>query len=37
MNKLLFYYSLSGNGDLVASYLSEKGYEIRKTRSKKNS
>lgn len=36
MNKLLFYYSLSGNGDLVASYLSEKGYELRKIETVKN-
>lgn len=30
MKKLFIYYSLSNNGDLVADYLKEKGYEIRK-------
>ena len=35
MNKLFIYYSLSGNGDAVAAYLQEKGYEIRKVESAK--
>ena len=30
MKKLFIYYSLSGNGDTVASYLSKKGIDIRK-------
>ena len=30
MKKILIYYSLSGNGDIVANYLKNKGYEIRK-------
>lgn len=30
MKKLFIYYSNSGNGDVVANYLAEKGYEIRK-------
>ena len=30
MNKLFIYYSNSGNGDLVATKLEEKGFEIRK-------
>lgn len=30
MKKLFIYYSLSGNGDLVAETLASKGYEIRK-------
>ena len=30
MNKIFIYYSLSGNGDAVASALREKGYEIRR-------
>lgn len=30
MNKIFIYYSLTGNGDVVASVLKEKGYEIRK-------
>ena len=30
MNKLLIYYSLSGNGDAVADKLKEKGYTVRK-------
>lgn len=30
MKKLFIYYSLSGNGDLVADYLKEKGFDIRK-------
>ena len=30
MKKLFIYYSLTGNGDIVANYLKDKGYEIRK-------
>lgn len=30
MRKLFIYYSLTGNGDVVADYFKEKGYEIRK-------
>ena len=30
MKKIFIYYSLSGNGDKVASYLKDKGYDIRK-------
>ena len=30
MKKLFLYYTLSGNGDSVAAYLKEKGYEIQK-------
>lgn len=30
MKKLFIYYSLTGNGDIVADSLEEKGYEIRK-------
>ncbi|MBR2677898.1 MAG: hypothetical protein IKE63_00565 [Bacilli bacterium] len=30
MNKLFIYYSLTNNGDVVADFLKEKGYEIRK-------
>ena len=30
MKKIFIYYSLSGNGDEVASFLSAKGFEIRK-------
>lgn len=30
MKKIFIYYSLTGNGDVVAEYLKEKGYEIRK-------
>ncbi|MBR3198833.1 MAG: NAD(P)H-dependent oxidoreductase [Bacilli bacterium] len=30
MKKIFIYYSLSGNGDFVASYLKEKGFDIRK-------
>ena len=33
--KLFIYYSLTGNGDLVADYLKGKGYEIRKIEVKK--
>ncbi len=35
MNKLCFCYSLSGNCDLIAERLKEKGYEIRKIEPKK--
>ena len=30
MKKLFIYYSLTGNGDVVADYFKDKGYEIRK-------
>ena len=30
MKKLFIYYSLTGNGDVIADLLKEKGYEIRK-------
>lgn len=30
MKKIFIYYSLTGNGDIVADYLKEKGYDIRK-------
>ena len=30
MKKIFIYYSLSGNGDEVAKYLEDKGYDIRK-------
>lgn len=30
MKKLFIYYSLTGNGDLVADYLKDKNYDIRK-------
>lgn len=30
MKKIFIYYSLSGNGDMVANYLKDKRYEIRK-------
>lgn len=30
MNKLFIYFSLTGNGDLIADILKEKGYEIEK-------
>lgn len=30
MNKLFIYYSFTGNGDLVATFLEEKGYELRR-------
>ncbi len=36
MNKLFLYYSRTGNGDLVASFLKEKGYETYKVRPKHN-
>ena len=35
MKKLFIYYSFSGNGELVASTLSSKGYEIRRVNEKK--
>lgn len=34
MSKLFIYYSFSGNGDVVAASLKEKGFEIRKVESK---
>ena len=30
MKKLFIYYSLTGNGDMVANYLKDNGYDIRK-------
>ena len=33
MSKLFIYYSFSGNGDVVAAALQEKGFEIRKAES----
>ena len=35
MKKLLIYYSLTGNGELVADKLSQRGYEIRRVYEKK--
>lgn len=35
MKKLFIYFSLTGNGDLVADHLKEKGFEIRKVEMKK--
>jgi len=35
MKKLLIYYSLTGNGDIVAEKMKELGYEIRKVISKR--
>jgi len=35
MKKLFIYFSLTGNGDLVADCLKEKGFEIRKVEMKK--
>ena len=35
MSKLFIYYSLTGNGDLVAEKISQKGYEIRQVFEKK--
>ena len=35
MKKLFIYYSLTGNGELVADCLSKKGYEIRRVYEKK--
>ena len=34
MSKLFIYYSMSGNGDIVANYLSEKGVDVRKIETK---
>ena len=34
MSKLFIYYSYSGNGNVVANYLKNKGFEIRKVESK---
>ena len=34
MKKIFIYYSLTGNGDLVAEYLKNKEYDIRKVESK---
>ena len=34
MSKLFIYYTLSGNGDAVANYLSEKGVDMRKIETK---
>ena len=36
MKKLFIYYSNTGNGDFVADYMAEKGYEIRKVTPKHN-
>ena len=35
MKKIFIYFSLSGNGDFLANYLKDKGYEIRKVTEKK--
>ena len=35
MKKLLIYYSLTGNGDLLSEHLSKQGYEVRKVIEKK--
>ena len=35
MNKIFIYFSLTGNGDFLAPYLEDKGYEIRKVVEKK--
>ena len=35
MKKLFIYYSLSGNGDMVAKRLSELGYDLRKVETAK--
>ena len=35
MKKIFIYFSLTGNGDLLANYLKDKGYEIRKVVEKK--
>ena len=35
MKKLFIYYSCTGNGDVVANYLNDKGYDIRKVIRKK--
>lgn len=34
MKKIFIYYSLTGNGDLVAEYLKDKEYDIRKVETK---
>ena len=34
MSKLFIYYSFTGNGDAVAEFMKEKGFEIRKVESK---
>ena len=34
MSKLFMYYSMSGNGNVVANYLSEKGVDVRKIETK---
>ena len=34
MKKIFIYYSLTGNGDIVADYLFDKGYDIRKVEPK---
>ena len=36
MNKLLIYYSLSGNGDFIAEQLKTQGYAVRKVEPKKD-
>ncbi len=36
MKKLFIYFSLTGNGDLVADHLKEKGFEIRKVETEKS-
>ncbi len=36
MKKLFIYYSHSGNGDVVADYLKEKGFDIRKVKPKRD-
>lgn len=35
MKKIFIYFSLTGNGDLIANYLEDKGFEIRKVSEKK--
>ena len=35
MSKLFIYYSLTGSGDVVATKMKEKGYELRKVNEKK--
>ena len=35
MKKIFVYFSETGNGDIVADYLKDKGYEIRKVEAKK--
>jgi hypothetical protein len=35
MSKIFIYYSLTGNGDAVADYLKDKGYEILKLQTKR--